>query len=232
MHEHSVRLNDGAVVTARTFPAGVTARGAILILAHGAGAGQAHPFMVDMAEGLARRGVTVVTFDFPYMAARRRLPDRAPVLESCFLDVIRQVRARDPEAVLVIGGKSLGGRMASHVGAHHATAAGPLAGLVLLGYPLHPPGRRAAGRAAHLPLVRVPMLFVQGGADPFGTPAELAPVLQTLRAPATLHEVPGATHSFEVPRRGGVTQAQVNAGVQDAVATWILHVSSAHLDRS
>ncbi|MCU0256060.1 MAG: alpha/beta fold hydrolase [Vicinamibacterales bacterium] len=195
----------------------------VLMLAHGAGAPQRHPWMVGAARGLARRGVAVVTFDFPYMAAGRKLPDRAPVLEACWLDVIDCVRARVPAGTpLFIGGKSMGGRMATHVAARHAARAGHLAGLVLLGYPLHPPGRPDQRRDAHLPLIRVPALFVQGTRDAFGGPDELSPVLAPLAALATIHAVPDGDHSFAVPRASGRATRDVLEGVWDMVAAWVL----------
>ncbi|MGC4085839.1 MAG: alpha/beta fold hydrolase [Vicinamibacterales bacterium] len=110
------------------------------MVAHGAGAGQRHPFMVGFARGMAARGFDIVTFDFPYMEQRRKLPDRAPVLENCYAAVIDATRARVSSArdCLFIGGKSMGGRMATQLAASRQDIA--LAGLVLLGYPLHPPG--------------------------------------------------------------------------------------------
>lgn len=194
-----------------------------LVLAHGAGAPQAHPWMTGAATALAARGVAVVTFDFPYMAAGRRVPDRAPVLEACWLDVIDTVRERaSGRPRLFIGGKSMGGRMATHVAARHADRAGALAGLVLLGYPLHPPGRPADRRDAHLPAIAVPALFVQGTRDPFGGPDELAPALAPLGPLATVHPVEGGDHSFAVPRGSGRPSRASLAEVWDIVARWVL----------
>ena len=200
MRAVQVVRRDGSVVPARVFVDSARVPAATVILAHGAGAPQAHPFMVRAAEALAARRLAVVTFDFPYAAAGRRLPDKAPVLERAFLDVIAWARTRDDlPRPLAIGGKSMGGRMASHVAAHHADAAGALVGLVFLGYPLHPPAQPARRRDAHLPLIRVPMIFVQGSRDAFGTPDELRPVLAALAADAELHVVDGADHGFAVP---------------------------------
>ncbi len=212
-----------AAVPATWYAAPAAAGAPVLVLAHGAGAPQRHPWMVAAARGLARRGVTAVTFDFPYMAATRKLPDRAPVLEACWLDVIDSVRARVPAGTpLFIGGKSMGGRMATHVAAHHAARASDLAGLVLLGYPLHPPGRPGQRRDAHLPSVRVPALFVQGTRDAFGGPDDLAPALAPLGALATVHPVVDGDHSFAVPRASGRTTPAVLEQVWDTVAAWVL----------
>lgn len=193
---------------------------ATLILAHGAGASQTSAFMVTFAQGLARRGCHAVTFNFPYTEQGRRLPDRAPTLEACFRDVIAAVRARPDLAAapLVIGGKSMGGRMASHLAAQGVA---DLAGLVALGYPLHPPGRPEQLRAEHLARIRRPMLIVQGSRDAFGTPEELRPALGPLGATATLQVVEGGDHSFKVPKRGPITQEEVFERVQDEITRWI-----------
>jgi len=191
-----------------------------LVLGHGAGAPQTSDFMVDFAGALARRGISTVTFNFPYMEEGRRLPDRAPVLEACFRAVIEAVRGRAAagQSRLVIGGKSLGGRMASHVA---AAGLDGLAGLVFLGYPLHPPGQPEKLRAAHLARIREPMLFVQGARDAFGTPEELAPILAPLGPSVRVHVVADGDHSFKVPKRGPVSQLQVFAQVQDEIARWL-----------
>jgi predicted alpha/beta-hydrolase family hydrolase len=208
-------------VTALVYPPPDPARAvATLILAHGAGAPQSSAFMVAFATGLARRGCHAVTFNFPYTEQGRRLPDRAPTLEACFRDVIAAIRTRPDLAAapLVIGGKSMGGRMASHLTAQGVT---DLAGLVALGYPLHPPGRPEQRRAEHLARIRQPLLIVQGARDAFGTPEELRAALAPLGAAATLHVVEDGDHSFKVPRRGPVPQEEVFERVQDEIARWI-----------
>jgi predicted alpha/beta-hydrolase family hydrolase len=191
----------------------------VLVLAHGAGAGQASAFMVRTAEGLAIRGLAVVTFDFPYIAARRRVPDAGPVLEQRWRDAIDEVR-RDAtlrHLRLFIGGKSMGGRIASHVAAEGIEQ---LAGLVFLGYPLHPPGRPQQRRDAHLPRIREPMLFVQGERDAFGTAEEIRELLPRLNAGTTLHTVAGGDHSYKVPARSRPQDA-VYDEVIDVTARWI-----------
>jgi hypothetical protein len=199
-------------------------RAATLILAHGAGAPQSSAFMVDFARGLARRGCQAVTFNFPYTEQGRRLPDRAPTLEACFRDIIAAIRARADLGTgpLVIGGKSMGGRIASHLAAQGLA---DLAGLVALGYPLHPPGRPEQLRALHLARIRQPMLIVQGSRDAFGTPEELRPALVPLGATATLQVVEGGDHSFKVPKRGPITQEEVFEWVQDEIVRWIGRLS-------
>ena len=195
-----------------------------LILAHGAGAGQRSPFMTSFAAALARLGIDVATFNFLYTEQRRRIPDRRPALEECYRAVIHTIAAHVPAArqSLFIGGKSMGGRIATHV----ATETGPhaLSGVVLLGYPLHPPGRSSDRRDAHLPEVRVPMLFVQGSRDAFGTPAELEQVLATLQHRGQLHIVAGGDHSFKISARDPNAQAAVYDDVQRSIAEWMDNV--------
>lgn len=210
----------GASVTALVYPPPDPDRStATVVLAHGAGAPQTSDFMVALAEALARRGRHVVTFNFPYTEQHRRLPDRAPTLEACFRDVIDAVRARPALASrrLLIGGKSMGGRMATHLAAQGVD---DLAGVVVLGYPLHPPGKPHQLRAEHLARIRQPLLVVQGSRDAFGTPDELRPVLAPLGAAATIHVVDGGDHSFKVARRGPISQEVVYERVYDEIARW------------
>jgi predicted alpha/beta-hydrolase family hydrolase len=171
---------------------------ATLILAHGAGAGQTHPFMTAVARGLSERGLDILTFDFLYMQQRRKMPDRMPQLVACYRAAIDKAR-EDLESArqrLFIGGKSMGGRAATHVAADDPDL--PITGIVLLGYPLHPPGRLDQLRDAHLPNVKRPMLFVQGTRDTFGTPDELRPVLAMVSPAPTLYEVQREGHSFKI----------------------------------
>lgn len=189
-----------------------------LVLAHGAGAGQLSPFLVNTAQGLASRGISTATFDFAYMAARRRVPDRAPVLEQAWRDAIAEGRAQLQGLPLFIGGKSMGGRIASQVASQGG--AGALAGLIFLGYPLHPPGRPDQRRDAHLPAITEPMLFVQGSRDAFGTGDELRALMPSLQR-ATLHVIDGGDHSFKVPG-GAARQPHILSSLLDAVAAWAL----------
>jgi predicted alpha/beta-hydrolase family hydrolase len=196
-------------------------RGVLLVLAHGAGAGQRHPFMVRMAQGLAARGIDVVTFDFPYMHERRKVPDKAPVLEACFRDVVAKARAGAFESHrLFIGGKSMGGRIATHLASQRLDG---LAGVVALGYPLHPPGKPEQLRASHLPAIAVPLLVVQGERDTFGTPQELASPLQSVAGPVTLHVVVGGDHSLAVR---GSNAAATFEEVVTLTADWMLAVGT------
>ncbi|MCM3880968.1 MAG: alpha/beta fold hydrolase [Vicinamibacterales bacterium] len=194
---------------------------ATLILAHGAGAGQKHPFMTTFARALSERGLDIVTFDFLYMEQHRRVPDRLPQLIERYRQVIAEAREnlKSARERLFIGGKSMGGRAATHVAAEDATL--ELAGVVLLGYPLHLPGRLDRLRDAHLPDVKRPMLFVQGTRDTFGTPDELRPVLARLAPPPALHIVEGGDHSFKVGAKQGMSQLTVYQDIQATIVDWI-----------
>ena len=208
-------------MTALHYTSGAPSVGATLIAAHGAGAGQRSPFMVAFAEAIADVGFDVVTFNFPYTEQKRRLPDRAPVLEACYASVIHETMVRVPSArqQLFIGGKSMGGRMATQLAA--ADGSLPIGGLVLLGYPFHPPGKPEKRRDAHLPSVRRPMLVVQGSRDTFGTPDELRPVFGVLVPAATLHVIEGGDHSFKVARAGTAGQAAIDTSIRRTVAEWM-----------
>jgi uncharacterized protein len=195
-----------------------TPAAAALILAPGAGAGQHSGFMVAAARALADRRITVATFDFPYIVEGRKVPDRAPVLEATWRSAIDAASASTAFAgvPLFIGGKSMGGRISSQVAAQGEAR---IAGLVFLGYPLHPPGKLDQRRDAHLPTIEAPMLFVQGSRDPFGTADEIRALLPRLRR-AHLFEVAHGDHSFKVPARIR-NAAEVMAAIYDAMAAFV-----------
>jgi uncharacterized protein len=220
---YRIQIASEQSVAAIAYPAAAPhSAGVTLVLGHGAGAGQTSGFIVEFATALAARGIDIVTFNFLYIEHDRRIPDPNGRLEVCFRAVIEAVRRRVP-AKLAIGGKSMGGRIASQVA---AGGAGELAGLVFLGYPLHPPGRPDRLRAAHLRDVKAPMLFVQGSRDAFGTPAELRPIIEPLVPPADLYVVEGGDHSFSVPRRTGLSQQVVYRAIQDRIEAWLREVAA------
>ena len=236
----SVALDNGAKTTAlvylaadlqagpRADPPYENRVGATLVLAHGAGAPQQSAFMVAFARGLSARGIDVVTFNFFYTEQKRRVPDRAPALEACYRSAIAAARDHAPlnGNAIFIGGKSMGGRIATHLAA--AGDAG-IRGVVLLGYPLHPPGKPEQLRAAHLPDIRVPMLFVQGERDTFGTPAELRPIVDQLKTDVTLHVVERGDHSLAPSKRQEVI-ASTYEDVESVIAGWIRRRSEAYAE--
>lgn len=174
-----------------------------LVLAHGAGAPMDSPFMNVIAAGVAASGIRVVRFEFPYMSARRRThkrsaPDREPVLRAAWLEVIGELGGGGR---LVIGGKSMGGRIASMI----ADDAGVM-GLVCLGYPFHPPGNPQRLRVEHLRELRTPTLIVQGSRDSLGNREEAA----TYKLPSRIRVawIEEGDHSFKPPKRSGRTLEQ------------------------
>jgi uncharacterized protein len=217
--ETSFVIDAGAArTTALVYRADVAVRPhAALVLAPGAGAPQTHPWMIAAAKAFSERGLDVVTFNFLYAEAKRRTPDRSDTLEATWRAAIQAVRARGDLASerLFIGGKSMGGRIATMVA---ASGGDGIAGLVLLGYPLHPPGKPDQLRAAHLPRIRAPMLFVQGSRDTFGTPDELAPIVKGLSPGTRLFVIEGGDHSLALPRSAGVTLGQTIGRVAEEVA--------------
>src|SRR5215831_5791188 len=153
-----------------------------LVLAHGAGAGQTHPWMTRVAKGLAARGVSVVTFNFPYMDARRRAPDPPAVLEKTWQEIwTTAARDASERGKLFAGGKSMGGRIASQACASGLFDPAP-AGLIFFGYPLHPPGKPGQRRDKHLPDITAPMLFLHGTRDSFGSPDEMRELTARLKS--------------------------------------------------
>jgi predicted alpha/beta-hydrolase family hydrolase len=280
-----IRVSDSESVSALLYLAGKKSRaGVTVILGHGAGANQLHPFMRLFASGLAERGFDALTFNFQYMEQGRRVPDPKAKLESCYRAVIEAARTnkRLKGNRVVIGGKSMGGRIASQVAALECggltdaethldcggltplfdaathsrresksqktikklstnpiaqatarniapaasrdisqTPAANIAGLVFLGYPLHPPGKPDQLRDAHLSHITAPMLFVQGARDAFGTPDELRATIKKHHLPATLHIVEGGDHSLKVQKSLGIPQSQAYEIVMDEIVRWL-----------
>lgn len=216
-----VALNERENITALLYPAAKGNRaGVTLILGHGAGAPQLSGFMRLFAAGLAERGLDVVTFNFLYMEQGRKIPDPGPRLEACYravIDaVIKQKKLKDNR--VAVGGKSMGGRIASQVA---ATNGAHIDGLVFLGYPLHPPGRPEKLRSEHLPKIKAPMLFVQGSRDAFGTRQEIADIIKKLKLPAELFAIEGGDHSLKVPKSGSVSQEDVYDLAMKHIADWL-----------
>jgi predicted alpha/beta-hydrolase family hydrolase len=188
-----------------------------LVLAHGAGVPMDSPFMAQVAGGLAARGIEVVRFEFPYMhrlrsAGRRGAPDRMPVLEAHFREAVEQARG---DAPLFIGGKSMGGRVATRI-ADAIDARGVLA----LGYPFHPPKRPESLRVEHLRTLRAPCLIVQGTRDPLGSQDEVAGY--ALAASIRVHWLADGDHSFEPRKASGHSLAQHMAEAIEVSARFIL----------
>ncbi|AUX48202.1 hypothetical protein SOCE26_097330 [Sorangium cellulosum] len=190
--------------------------GVAVVLGHGAGADMNAPLLVDVAERLAARGHSVLRFNFVYKELGQKAPDRPPLLEKVYEAAIAQMLEDRPERLL-IGGKSMGGRIASLLAARGVRADG----LLFLGYPLHPAGKRAPLRDEHLPAIPAPMLFLQGTRDPLCDLALLRPVLKRLGKRATLHVVEGGDHSLELLKSAGRTREDVLEEIDLAIDGWL-----------
>jgi len=192
---------------------------ALYVFAHGAGAGMTHPFMADVAAGLAARGIATLRYQFPYMERASKRPDPPAVAHEAVRAAIDEAARLMPGVPLFAGGKSFGGRMTSQ-----AQANAPLPGvrgLVFVGFPLHPAGKPATERANHLFDVKIPMLFLQGSRDTLAEVSLLEPLVRKLGSHATLRIFEDADHSFHVPARSGRSDRQVADDMLDAAARWM-----------
>jgi uncharacterized protein len=205
------------VSTARFTPRGAIAT---LVLGHGAGAGMDHPFLTGFCRAIAEARVATARFNFPYVERGRRAPDREPALRATWTAVVDALGTEGRARPMLVGGKSLGGRIASMCVADGMAADA----LVFLGYPLHPPGKPDRSRAEHLERIRVPMLFVEGTRDPFAQPDRLDVVLGRLGALATLEWVEGGDHSFRVPGPK-VDDAVIGATLASVATPFVRHVA-------
>jgi uncharacterized protein len=195
---------------------------ACYVMAHGAGAGMAHPFMTSVANDLALRDIATLRYQFLYMERGSKRPDTPKLAQAAVRAAVAEASRRVPALPLFAGGKSFGGRMTSQ-----AQAASPLSGvrgLVFVGFPLHPPGKPSDERAAHLFDVRLPMLFLQGTRDEFADLELLKALVGKLGARATLRLFQDADHSFHVPARTGHKDADVRTELADALAQWVSSV--------
>jgi len=190
---------------------------ALLVLAHGAGAGMRHAFLERMAQALADRRIATFRYEFAYMEKRAGRPDPPAVAAARVREAVGEAARVAPGLPLLAGGKSCGGRMTST-----AAAEAPLPGvrgLVFLGFPLHPPGQPGTSRADHLDRVTVPMLFLQGTRDQFAQLPLLEPVIARLQPRAMLHLIDSGDHSFKVPKSSGTAEDVMN-GLADTIAAW------------
>lgn len=196
------------------------------VFAHGAGGAMDTPFMTNVARGLAKHGIRVARFEFPYMAARREgkkggAPDRQPVLLDAWREAVAKLGGG---AKVAIGGKSLGGRIASMVADELEVRA-----LVCFGYPFHPPGQPAKTRTEHLAALRTPALIIQGTRDPFGTQEDVA--AYKLSKKIRIEWLPDGDHSFKPRKSSGVTESENVQHAVDAAAKFIAEAAHASFTR-
>jgi len=195
------------------------ARRAALVLAHGAGAGMRHAFMAALAGALARHGLAVLRFEFPFMAQGTKRPDPPAVAQAAVRAAVAEAALQWPQLPLFAGGKSFGARMTSQAQASAALAG--VRGLVFFGFPLHPAGQPGVVRAAHLADVQLPMLFLQGTRDALADLDLVRGAAAGLGGRATLHVVEGADHGFEVLKRSGRANEEVIEELATVASAWI-----------
>jgi hypothetical protein len=195
---------------------------ALLVLAHGAGAGMEHPSMQSIASGLGKRSIATLRYQFPYMEDKRRRPDPPALCHATVRAAVAEAARFVPDLPLFAGGRSFGGRMTSQ-----AQAQAPLPGirgLAFLGFPLHPVGAPGVERAAHLRDIRIPMLFIQGTRDALADLQLLQPIAAELGEHVRLHRLQDADHSFHVPVRSGRKDSEVREEWLDVLCSWITQV--------
>jgi uncharacterized protein len=219
----TIDLGDGSTVSAllRLPPRA----SAVYALAHGAGAGMDHPFLVAVADGLAARGVATLRYQFPFMERGSKRPDPPRLAHATVRAAVAAAAQAAPDLALFAGGKSFGGRMSSQA---QATAAMPgVVGLAFLGFPLHPAKQPASERGEHLAAVSCPMLFLQGTRDELADLALMTALCERLGPRATLALVDDADHSFHVRARSGRNDAQALAAMLDTMAGWMARIAAA-----
>jgi len=192
---------------------------ALYVLAHGAGAGMAHPFMAAVAAELVPRRIATLRYQFPYMEAGSKRPDPPARAHSAVRAAVDEAARLLPGLPLIAGGKSFGGRMTSQ--AQAASLLPGVRGLAFLGFPLHAAGKPSAERGAHLADIKIPLLLLQGTRDALADLTQLEPLVKTLGKRAALKLFKDADHSFHVPAKSGRKDAEVRAEMLDALAGWI-----------
>jgi len=196
-------------------------RASAILLAHGAGYGFDSPWMTAVAHGLAARGFPVLRFNYPYRERARRdgrprAPDRTAVLEGAHAAALAALAERCRGKRLLLAGKSMGGRMGTHLAAKGERCAG----LILFGYPLHPPREPGKTRSEHFPAIAQPALFLQGTRDEFAELELLRAALARYGGRATLEVIEGADHGFHVPKSAGRTDDEVREFLLDRAERW------------
>jgi predicted alpha/beta-hydrolase family hydrolase len=212
------RVAVGGEETSAVFEPAIGAeQGVVFVFAHGAGGNMNDRGVLQTANALRARGIGVVRFNFLYKEKKSGRPDPMPRLKDCLSAVVARARQELKPGKLIIGGRSMGGRAASMLAADGFECDG----LLLLAYPLHPPGRPDQLRDAHLPAIKVPVICINGTRDPFCTPSLMEEVLKRVTTDWEMHWVEGADHSFHVLKSSGKTDAQVLEEIGDAARAWV-----------
>jgi predicted alpha/beta-hydrolase family hydrolase len=191
-----------------------------IIVAHGAGNDMTHPLLVFFAEGVARAGHLTLRFNFPYKEKGKKAPDPPKKLDQTWLSVFEYFQKESglPQAKILSAGKSMGGRIASQLVAREKLPAG---GLIFLGYPLHPPGKKDKLRDTHLYIIKIPMLFFAGTRDSLCDLELLKNVLKRLKASWELEIIDGGDHSFKLPRSYKIAEQSIYERMLDKTVRWL-----------
>ncbi len=211
----TVPVGEGATTTMVWEPANQPSR-TVFVCAHGAGGNMADRSVLAITAALRERGIATVRFNFLYTEQKQKRPDPMPRLLTCFEAVVSHVRNELAPATLILGGRSMGGRAASVL----VSKGAPCHGLLLLAYPLHPPGHPEKRRVDHLPAIDAPALCINGTRDPFCTPGLMTQTLFGLGPNWRMHWIDGGDHSFHVLKRSGRTNESVMTEVTDEIARW------------
>ena len=214
------RVAVGGEETSAVFEPAETAEGAVFVCAHGAGGNMDDRGILQLAKVLRSRGIAVVRFNFLYKEKGSGRPDPMPRLTDCITAVVARTREEIKPRILIIGGRSMGGRAASMLAADGFDCDG----LLLLAYPLHPPGKPEKLRDAHLPAIKVPVICFSGTRDPFCTPSLMEEALKRVKTGWDMHWLEGADHSFHVLKSSGKTDLQVMDEVGKAAQQWVLRL--------
>jgi uncharacterized protein len=215
---------EGYSLSARHYkPTPTQALGVTYMMAPGADLGHDSNFITGMAGRLAVRGLDVVTFNFPFLQKGSRRLDNSLILEQCCHATMDHIVSKlaIPSQPLVVGGKSMGGRLMSFMAARPGVLRHKISGLIFLGYPLHPPQTPQSLEVVHLFDIKVPMMFVQGTVDPFGRPKQLEDPISAMEVPVKLHRVIGGNHSFQLPAEWKGAQNQLLNETCDAICAWV-----------
>jgi len=210
------RVDVGDAEVSAIFDASDTPDAPVFVFGHGAGGNLADRGVVKTAQVLRERGLHTVRFNFAYRERKSSRPDPMPKLTACVTAVAERARAELKPRKLLIGGRSMGGRAASVL----ASEGFSCDGLLLLAYPLHPPGRPEQLRSAHLPAIRIPVLCINGTRDDFCTPSLMQEVLTTVQPTWQMHWIDGADHSFHVLKSSGRNDDDVMNEIGDVAAQW------------
>lgn len=215
------RVAVGADETTAIYEPATTKEVAVFVCAHGAGGNMSDKSTLSAARAMRSAGLGVVRFNFLYRERGAGGPDKMPKLTACFEAVVARAREEIEPQRLIVGGRSMGGRAASMLAADGFVADG----LLLLAYPLHPPGQTDKLRDAHLPAITMPVLCFNGTRDTFCEPTLMEAVLKKLKSNWTMHWLEGADHSFRVPKSSGRTDGDVLDDVAEATRPWLGEVT-------